>query len=360
MDLFRDFRNPHMARKISEEIKSIAGSKPMAMMEVCGGQTHTIYKYRLREFLPPSVRLVSGPGCPVCVTPVNYIDKAISLAVDHGVSVFTFSDLIRVPGTTLSLEQARANGADIQTVYSPLSALDFAKQHPEKQVVFLGIGFETTLPPALLTIRHAHTENVGNYSVLLSAKRVPPVLETLLASGQHALNGFITPGHVTAIIGTAAYDSLCSRFHVPMVTGGFEPLDLLLAIRRLVQLISENRYDNENEYRRVPRKNGNAKAIELIDTLCEPIDEELRGLGVIPGAGYGLRDSYAAFDADKRFAIKVDSREPKGCICGSILAGLSTPGDCPLFRKVCSPATPVGACMVSNEGTCNAAFLYGE
>ncbi len=306
-----------------------------------------------------TVRLVSGPGCPVCVTPINYIDKAISLALDHMATVVTFGDLVRVPGTTMSLEQARARGADIRTVYSPLSALECAKQNPEKEIVFLGIGFETTLPTSLLSVRHAHKDGIDNYSVLLSAKRVPPVLEALLASEKHALNGFITPGHVTAIIGTAAYDSLCSRYAIPMVVGGFEPLDLLFAIRRLVELICSNRHDNENEYRRVPTKEGNIKALELINTLVEPIDDELRGLGTIPDAGYGFREEYRAFDADKRFSISVTSKEPAGCICGAILAGLSSPDDCPLFRTVCSPASPVGSCMVSNEGTCYAAFLYG-
>jgi len=360
VDLFKNFRNPAMARKVSAEILSCAGSRRISIMEVCGGQTHTIYKYRLRDLLPPTIRLVSGPGCPVCVTPVEYIDKALFLARNRRATVFTFGDLVRVPGTSMTLEQAHAEGADIQTVYSPLMALDYAKQHPEKEVVFLGIGFETTLPPALLTVRHACRDGVKNYSLLLSAKRVPPVLAALLSCQKHALDGFITPGHVTAIIGTAAYDSLCETYSVPMVTGGFEPLDLLFAIRRLVALICQGRHDNENEYRRVPKRQGNSKALALIDDLCEPVDAVLRGLGLIPQAGYALRDSYSRYDADKRFAIQVTSREPQGCICGLILAGLITPPECPLFRNICTPGTPVGACMVSSEGTCNAAFLYDE
>jgi hydrogenase expression/formation protein HypD len=329
-------------------------------MEVCGGQTHTIYKYKLREMLPPSLRLVSGPGCPVCVTPINYIDKAVCLGLEKRVSIFTFGDLVRVPGTTMSLEKAAAEGADVQPVYSPFQSLEFAKANPDRQVVFLGIGFETTLPGIGLVILEAQKAGIENFSVLLSAKRVPPVLEALLASGKAEIDGFITPGHVTSIIGSKAYAELCRKYNVPMVVGGFEPLDLLGAILDLVRELAGGRSSNLNAYMRASSKNGNVKAQRVIEEVFAEKDDELRGLGVIPRAGYGIRDSFARFDADRRFEIVTDSREPKGCICGEILRGIRNPTDCPMFGKTCTPDAPVGSCMVSAEGACNAAFLYRD
>ncbi len=358
VNLLKDFKNPALARKLSAAIAETVGDRPFSIMEVCGGQTQTIYKYRLREMLPPSLRLVSGPGCPVCVTPIEYIDKAVCLGLKQGALICTFGDLMRVPGTQLSLERSAAEGADIQPVYSPFQSLAAARENPEREVVFLGIGFETTLPGIGLVIQKARQDGIENFSVLLSAKRVPPVLEALLAGGKAEIDGFITPGHVTSIIGTKAYDGLCARYHVPMVVGGFEPLDLLGAILRLTQELACDAFGNLNAYRRAVLQTGNLKAQAVIGDVFEAKDDELRGLGMIPHAGYGIRQSYGAFDAERRFEIITDSREPKGCICGEILSGIKGPADCPLFGETCTPDAPVGSCMVSAEGACNAAYLF--
>ncbi len=360
MNLLNAFKNPELARKLSAAIAETVGDRSFSIMEVCGGQTHTIYKYKLREMLPSNLRLVSGPGCPVCVTPIEYIDKAVCLGLEHGASIFTFGDLVRVPGTTMSLEKAAAEGADIQPVYSPFQAVDFAKSNPDRQVVFLGIGFETTLPGIGLIIQKAQTQGLQNFSVLLSAKRVPPVLEALLSSGKAQIDGFITPGHVTAIIGTKAYDELCAKYDVPMVVGGFEPLDLLGAIHLLASELANAGSGNLNGYTRAVSYEGNHKAQQVIGAVFEAKDDELRGLGIITEAGYGIRSEFAAFDADRRFGIEVESHEPKGCICGDILCGIKEPTDCSLFGKSCTPDSPVGSCMVSSEGACNAAFLFRD
>ncbi|MFC1584114.1 hydrogenase formation protein HypD [Fibrobacterota bacterium] len=358
MELIKAFRNPEAADNLSNEIHQLVGQKAVKIMEVCGGQTHTIYKYRLKDLLPPGLKLVSGPGCPVCVTPVSYIDKAVRLALDRDVSIFTFGDLIRVPGSELSLEQAAAEGGDIQTVYSALQAVEAARRQPDRQTVFLGIGFETTVPSLALSILKAEELGLDNFSMLLSAKQVPPVLDALLMSEKVEINGFITPGHVTAVIGTRAYDAVCERHRVPMACGGFEPLDILMAVRDLCRLVLEKRHDNINAYTRVAGRDGNIKAQQVIEQVFEPADEELRGIGVIPGAGYAFNSVYRDYDAERKFDVKVEGREAKGCICGEILAGVKEPVDCPLFRKQCTPGSPVGACMVSSEGCCSAAYLY--
>jgi len=360
MNLLDDFKNPGLARKLSAAIADTVGDRPFSIMEVCGGQTHTIYKYKLREMLPLNLRLVSGPGCPVCVTPIEYIDKAVFLGLKHRATIFTFGDLMRVPGTTMSLEAVAAEGAEVHPVYSPFQAVEFAKEHPGRAVVFLGIGFETTLPGIGLTIQKARCEGVNNFSVLLSAKRVPPVLESVLSSGKANIDGFITPGHVTAIIGTKAYDGLCSKYQVPMVVGGFEPLDLLEAIHRLAGELVSGGAGNLNAYTRAVSYEGNLKAQQVMHAVFEEKDDELRGLGVISNAGYGIRSELERFDADQRFDLTVDSHEPQGCICGEILCGIKGPADCELFGKACTPDSPVGSCMVSAEGACNAAFLFSD
>lgn len=374
----QDFRNPELAKKLVGAIhralpaegsvrESCIGDdtihradpirRQFTVMEVCGGQTHTIYKYRLRELLPKNLRLISGPGCPVCVTPIRYIDKAVSLALDHGCTVYTFGDLMRVPGTAMSLERAAAEGGDIRAVYSPFHAMAAAASS-DQETVFLGIGFETTMPPVVLPIVQAVQKGLTNFSVLLSGKRVPPVLSAVLQSPRLEVNGFITPGHVTAVIGTEPYGPLCEKYNVPMAVGGFEPLDLLAAILNLVEQFAVGTHENANAYTRAVPRLGNPKAQTLMDEVLVPIDDELRGLGVLPEAGFAIRDKYAAFDADKRFEIKTDSHEPEGCACGEVLCGVIEPEACPLFRTVCNPDSPVGSCMVSAEGACNAAYLY--
>ena len=355
----QDFRDPELAKKLVGAIHAAMPSGSFTVMEVCGGQTHTIYKYRLRELLPKNLRLISGPGCPVCVTPISYIDKAVSLALDHGCAVYTFGDLMRVPGTTMSLERAAAEGGDIRAVYSPFQALENAIAEPDKQAVFLGIGFETTMPPVVLPIVQAAQKGVENFSVLLSGKRVPPVLDAVLQSPKINVDGFITPGHVTAVIGTAPYAPLCSTYQVPMAVGGFEPLDLLAAVLNLAQQFAAGTHENANAYTRAVPSIGNPKAQAVMDDVLEVADDELRGLGVLPQAGFSIREKYAAFDANKRFELQVESREPEGCACGDVLCGVIEPQECPLFRTVCNPDSPIGSCMVSAEGACNAAYLFG-
>jgi len=354
-----DFRNPELAKKLVGAIHQAMPSGDFTVMEVCGGQTHTIYKYRLRELLPKNLRLISGPGCPVCVTPISYIDKAVSLALEHGCVVYTFGDLMRVPGTEMSLERAAAEGGDIRAVYSPFQALENAIAEPDRQAVFLGIGFETTMPPVVLPIVKAAEQGVENFSVLLSGKRVPPVLDAVLQSPEINVSGFITPGHVTAVIGTAPYAPICEKYKVPMAVGGFEPLDLLAAVLNLVEQFAAGTHENANAYTRAVPDIGNPKAKVLMEDVLEPVDDELRGLGVLPQAGFAIRSTYATFDADRRFDIQVESREPEGCACGEVLCGVIEPQECPLFRTVCNPDSPVGSCMVSAEGACNAAYLFG-
>jgi len=358
MNFLKDYRNPRAVLKLAEEIKRIVGEKQFKIMEVCGGQTHTLYKYQLYQLLPETLKMVSGPGCPVCVTPIQYIDTAVAIGMQYDVTVFTFGDLIRVPGTRISLEQARAKGARIQQVYSPLQAFEYAKKNPKRNVVFLGIGFETTLPTFLLAIEKAHKQKINNFSVLISAKRVPPVLDALMQSKEIMLDGFISPGHVTSIIGTNAYEQITNRYSIPVVTGGFEPVDLMIAIRDLALLLTSKKVENSNAYKRVTNPSGNVAAKKLIETLCTPCDDELRGLGVVKQSGYGLRREYDAFDAQKKYPVQISSKEASGCICGQVLSGVKHPHQCPLFATACTPQRPIGACMVSNEGTCNAAYLY--
>jgi hydrogenase expression/formation protein HypD len=355
-----EFRNPELVRALAREIREIPLKRPIRLMEVCGGQTHTIYRYQLRHLLPSNIRLISGPGCPVCVTPISYLDKALELCRRPDVELFTFGDLLRVPGSRGNLEQARAQGAKVHVAYSPFQALEHARTHPQSQVVFLGIGFETTLPSFSLPLREAIREDLPNFSVLVSAKRVPPLLAALLR-GKAPIDGFVTPGHVTSIIGANAYADLCQEHRVPMAVGGFEPVDLMLAIRGLVRQIEAGTCENNNAYARAASVQGNRKAQQLIEELYEPCDEELRGLGTVPEGGYRLRTPFARYDAAIRFSLEaIVGREPPGCRCGEILSGTAEPAQCPLFGKACTPDRPVGACMVSNEGTCNAAFLYRE
>ena len=359
MSPLEPFRDAAAAEALAREIRAIAPERPLRIMEICGGQTRTIRKWRLRELLPPSIRLVSGPGCPVCVTPVSYIDQAVALCAIPDVDVFTFGDLVRVPGTRCTLERARAEGGRVHVVYSPREALEHARRNPSSRAVFLAIGFETTMPAFCLPRLEAAQEGRGNFSVLLSAKRVPPVMEVLLR-GDAPLDGFVAPGHVTSVIGSDAYDDLCHRYGKPMVVGGFEPVDLLVAIRDLVRMIADGRGGGANAYRRASRPEGNRRALHLIDELLEPCDEELRGLGTVAGGGSRLRAGYEAFDARRVHRLpETAGREPPGCRCGQILSGTAEPEECPLFGRKCVPENPVGACMVSSEGACNAAWTYG-
>ncbi|MBN1461116.1 MAG: hydrogenase formation protein HypD [Armatimonadetes bacterium] len=356
MEGFKDLKNPELVKALAERLKLMT-APPATLMEVCGTHTVAIAKYGLREALPEAVRLISGPGCPVCVTPQDQIDLFIALGGVEGVTLATFGDMVRVPGTTRSLEQARAEGADVLVVYSPMDAVEAAARRPERQVVFFGIGFETTAPAVALAILEAQRRGLANFSVLCAHKLIPPALAALLDSDVK-VDGFICPGHVSVIIGSKAYEPVAARGK-PCVVTGFEPADVLGSVRMLLTQLAEGRSEVECEYARAVRREGNLKAQELLARVFRPADARWRGLGVIPGSGYELAEDFADFDAARRFEIEAPaSEEPKGCRCGEVLCGAIDPPDCPLFGQACTPRRPVGSCMVSTEGACQAWYRY--
>ncbi len=336
-------------------------ARPVKIMEVCGTHTMAAFRSGLRSLLPANVSLLSGPGCPVCVTPNGYLDKAIAIARRPDTIVATFGDMVRVPGSESSLEYARAQGASIRIVYSPAEALEEAVANRLRQVVFLGIGFETTIPGIAWTIKEAAQKNITNYSVLCGHKIIPPAMEALL-QGKVGIDGFMCPGHVSVIIGANAYKPLCSSYHIPCVVTGFEPFDMIVGIKMLLKQINDNQSTVEIQYARSVTEQGNQSAQQLIDEVFEVCDTSWRGVGTIPDSGLRIREKFSAHDSEKKFTdLEVpETREHPGCICGEILRGMKTPCDCGLFRKACTPATPVGACMVSSEGTCAAYYKYAK
>lgn len=335
------------------------------LMEVCGTHTMTARRAGLHGLLPEGVRLLSGPGCPVCVTPVGYIDHAVALAREPGVVVASFGDLLRVPGSSSSLERARAEGGSVAVVYSPLDALELAAGEPSRLVVFLGVGFETTAPTVAAAVLDARARGLANFTVLSAHRLIPPALEALLGprgegSGLR-IDGFLAPGHVSAIIGVEPYRFVAEAHGRPVVVAGFEPEDMLLGIESVLRQLVEGRAEVENGYRRAVRDEGNPRARALLDQVFEPADREWRGLGTIAQSGLAFRPELAEHDAARRLELELEPpREPKGCRCGEILRGEAIPEDCPLFGGACAPDHPVGACMVSNEGACSAAFRYGR
>ncbi len=336
-------------------------NRPVQLMEVCGTHTMAAFRTGLRSLLPATVRLLSGPGCPVCVTPNRFVDTAIELARQPNTMVATFGDMLRVPGTRASLETVRAQGGNVRVVYSALDALVWARAHPSVEVVFLGVGFETTAPGTAWAIQDA-VKTAPNFSVLCGHKTMPQAMAALLRSGEMRIDGFLCPGHVSVVIGADAYVPLAREFHVPCVVSGFEAEDMLEAIALLLKQVEEGRAQVEIQYRRAVSPSGNARAWEAICQVFEPCDAEWRGLGRIPGSGLGIASRHKSADAEARFAsVSVPpSVEPKGCLCGDVLRGVKQPPDCPLFDKVCTPSHPVGACMVSSEGTCAAYYRYGR
>jgi hydrogenase expression/formation protein HypD len=334
-------------------------NRPVRLMEVCGSHTMAAFRTGLRSLLPDNVSLLSGPGCPVCVTPNAYIDHAIALALRPETAVATFGDMVRVPGTESSLEYARAQGGAVTVVYSPLEALRMAQQQPAKQVVFLGIGFETTIPAVAWTLREAQAQGISNYSVLCGHKVIPPAMAALLHS-ETQIDGFLCPGHVSVIIGTQPYQPLCQHYHIPCVITGFEALDMLQGMAMLLEQLGQGRAEVENQYARSVKAEGNAAALAVIEQVFAPCDAEWRGLGMIPASGYAIRAPYndaAALPlAQELPAPQADLR----CRCGEVLRGLITPPACPLFAGRCTPLRPVGACMVSGEGACAAYYKYAR
>ncbi|MCD6100395.1 MAG: hydrogenase formation protein HypD [Candidatus Marinimicrobia bacterium] len=358
IDEYRDIRK---VRYFAEKIKELNPGRKINLMEVCGGHTITILKYGLRELLPENVNLISGPGCPVCVTSVDFIDAAIELSKKDGIVIATFGDLVRVPGTESSLFYEMAKGADVKICYSPGDALRLALRERSKEIVFLGIGFETTAPSVGVTILNAYENSVDNFSVLSSHKVMPPAMKFLLESGEVDINGFICPGHVSTITGVSIYEFIARDYKVPCVVSGFEPADLMESIYMLVQQISESRAEVENQYKRVVRYSGNEKAQKVMSEIFEPVDVRWRGIALIPESGLGIKEKYKQLDAFWKFDIRLRSgRENPACICGEVLKGVKTPFDCKLFGKVCTPENPVGACMVSTEGACAIYYKYGD
>jgi hydrogenase expression/formation protein HypD len=355
-----EYRDPALAQKIIERICR-RSNRPARLMEFCGGHTVAIFKYGLRQLLPDHIEMLSGPGCPVCVTATRDLDKAIALARLPDVIVTTFGDMLRVPGSRYSLLEARSEGGDVRVVYSTQDALKIAANCPDKRVVFIGIGFETTAPTVAAAILQAEATGLTNFSVLALHKLCPPIMKALLDLGEVKLDGIICPGHVSAVIGARPYQFIADDYGIACAVSGFEPLDILLAVDRLVAQIETGRYTVDDAYRRGVKPEGNTTALNIMERVFEVTEADWRGLGVVPGSGLVIRDNYRHFDAEAIFNIEVTEAEEKtGCICGAILRGVSTPRDCSLFRKVCTPGQPVGPCMVSSEGACATYYHYGD
>lgn len=354
------YQEKKLASELAARIQRIS-HHPIRLMEVCGTHTMSIFKSGIRSLLPPQIELLSGPGCPVCVTAQAEIDALIALSREPGRILATFGDLLRVPGTESSLRQEAARGADIRVVYSAFDALQIAKAHPDRSVVFAGIGFETTAPTVAATLMAAKAQAMENLFVYPAHKRVIPALFALMENPAVRVDGFILPGHVSVIIGTEAYRPFFKRHPIPCAVAGFEPADILLAIWRLVRAAEENAPMLENLYQRAVSDSGNPRAQQVMDRVFVPEDAVWRGLGRIPQSGLGIREPYRRFDANHGFNITVPpAQTPPGCACGQILTGAKKPPDCPLFASRCTPLNPVGPCMVSSEGTCAAYYRYGR
>ncbi len=334
---------------------------PVKFMEVCGTHTMSIFRYGLRGLLPEGLSLVSGPGCPVCVTSQGDIDLIIKLSNEPEIIISTFGDLLRVPGSNGSLMEARANGARVNVVYSPSESLEICKKNPEKEVVFIAIGFETTIPTVAATILEAKAKGIKNFSILCLHKTMPEALRTLLKDEELGVDGLLAPGHVSAIIGARPYRMLSREFNMPIVIAGFEPADILQGILLLLRQLNEGKACVQNGYKRAVPEEGNPRALSLIKEVFEPCESNWRGLGKIDGSGLKLKKEYEEFDAMKRFGLSfLPSREPKGCLCGEIIKAKALPIECHLFNRACTPLSPVGPCMVSSEGTCSAFYKYGR
>lgn len=358
MKYLNEYRQSEAIAKVATQIDACI-TRPWTLMEVCGGQTHTIVKYSLQQLLPPQIELLHGPGCPVCVTPLAIIDQALAIAALPEVIFCSFGDMLRVPGSERDLLAVRAAGGDIRTVYSPLDALAIARQHPEKEVVFFAIGFETTSPATAMTAYQARALDIGNFSLLVSHFLVPPAIETICATPQSRVQGFLAAGHVCAVMGYHQYLPLAEKYQVPIVVAGFEPLDILEGIWYCVRQLEEGRCDVENQYCRAVARDGNDAAQHMLETVFIIADQEWRGIGIIPNSGLRLNSEFADFDAARKFPIdQLSSRDNSGCIGGAIMQGLQKPLDCPHYGKDCRPETPLGAPMVSSEGACAAYYRY--
>jgi hydrogenase expression/formation protein HypD len=353
-----EFQDPALAKRLLDDIHATA-TQPWAMMEVCGGQTHSIIRHGLDQLLPDEIELIHGPGCPVCVTPLEVIDKALEVASRPDVVFCSFGDMLRVPGSDKDLFRVKSAGGDVRVVYSPLDALNIARENPDKQVVFFGIGFETTAPPNAMTVYQAKKLGIDNFSLLVSHVRVPPAIEAIMTSPVCRVQAFLAAGHVCTVMGTSEYPALAERFEVPIVVTGFEPLDILEGIRRAVHQLEEGRAEVENAYPRVVSPDGNPVAIKMLEDVFEVVDRSWRGIGLIPQSGWRLSERYRDFDAERRFEVAdIDTKESTVCRSGEVLQGLIKPHECAAFGTLCTPRNPLGATMVSSEGACAAYYLY--
>jgi hydrogenase expression/formation protein HypD len=360
MKYLSQYRDPQVARALVAEIKRSA-TRRWVLMEVCGGQTHTIVKQGLDELLDSAVEMVHGPGCPVCVTPLEQIDKALALASRPDIIFTSFGDMLRVPGSDCDLLQIRARGGAVRIVYSPLDALELARKNPDKQVVFFAVGFETTAPANAMAVWRAHELGIKNFSVLVSHVTVPPAMTALLESSDNRVQGFLAAGHVCTIMGWTEYEPIAAKYRVPIIVTGFEPLDILEGVLLAVRQLEDGRHEVENQYVRSVRRDGNQPAQDLVSRVFELVDRNWRGIGPIPRSGLGVREEFAAFDAERRFSVDdIHTAEPSICRAGDVLRGVLKPFDCPAFGTLCTPEHPLGAPMVSSEGACAAYFNYGR
>jgi len=353
-----EFRDPRLAEGLLRGIRE-RSTRRWNVMEVCGGQTHTLIRSGIDELVAGSIQLIHGPGCPVCVTPLEKIDRAQAIARDHGAILCSYGDMLRVPGSGHDLLTEKANGADVRIVYSPMDAVRIARENPEREVVFFAVGFETTAPANAMSVKAAATEKIGNFSILVSHVRVPPAISLILSDPDCQVNGFIAPGHVCSVMGFSEYEELSARFGVPFVVAGFEPLDLLQGLHMLVELLEDERGEVSNQYTRSVRREGNESARRVMEEVFTVSDMVWRGIGAIPDSGLRLSDDYARFDAEARFDVgAIAVTEPELCISGEVLRGRRRPTDCPAFGRECTPESPLGAPMVSSEGACAAHYAF--
>ncbi|MDX3387204.1 hydrogenase formation protein HypD [Streptomyces niveiscabiei] len=360
MKYLDEYRDPVLARRLLDALRATA-TRPWRIMEVCGGQTHTLVRQGIDELLPAGMRMIHGPGCPVCVTPLETLDRAMAIAARPGVTFTSFGDMLRVPGTTTDLLSLRARGADVRVVYAPMDAVRLAARHPDRQVVFLAVGFETTAPAAATAVLHAARLGLTNFSMLVSHVLVPPAMTTLLDDPDCEVQAFLAAGHVCAVTGWRAYEPIAARYRVPIVVTGFEPLDLLEGVLMAVEQLETGRHEVTNQYARAVRRTGNTAAQDAVRTVFQVTDRAWRGLGALPDSGLGLAAPYARFDAVIRFDVgDLHPVEDPACIAGAILTGARVPTDCPAYGTRCTPRHPLGAPMVSSEGTCAAYHAAGR
>ncbi len=360
MKYLSEYRDAGTVGQYLDEINKVV-TRPWTIMEICGGQTHSLVKNGLIGLLPGNVRMVHGPGCPVCVTPLNLIDKAVYLAEEKKVILCSYGDMLRVPGSKKSLLEAKAAGADVRILYSPLEAVLLAKENPGKEVVFFAVGFETTAPANALSVLHAQRQGLKNYSILTSHVLVPPAIEAIVGDDSNVVQGFLAAGHVCTIMGLGEYYPIVEKYHLPIVVTGFEPVDLLHGILMLLKQLERGEYKVENQYTRVVNEWGNPEARAVIDKVFRVTHREWRGIGEIPFSGYELKNAFAGYDANLKFNVQIEkAEESKECIAGQVLRGLKKPFECPQFVKKCKPSNPLGAPMVSSEGACAAYYHFSN